>query len=54
MSCDFNGYPASCVADLSQTRVQGRLVKVMAWYDNEWGFNRMLDVLLHWQGANAG
>ncbi len=51
VSCDFNGYPASCVADLSQTRVQGELVKVMAWYDNEWGFsNRMLDVLLHWHG----
>ncbi len=54
VSCDFNGYPASCVADLSQTRVQGELVKVMAWYDNEWGFsNRMLDVLLHWDGAKS-
>ncbi|MGL5486755.1 MAG: erythrose-4-phosphate dehydrogenase, partial [Shewanella sp.] len=30
--------------DATQTRVNGRLVKVMAWYDNEWGFsNRMLD-----------
>jgi len=26
----------------------------MAWYDNEWGFsNRMLDVLLHWDGAKS-
>ncbi len=49
VSCDFNGYPASSVADLSQTRVQGQLVKVLSWYDNEWGFsNRMLDVLMHW------
>ncbi len=54
VSCDFNGYPASCVADLSHTRVQGELVKVLAWYDNEWGFsNRMLDVLLHWNPQPA-
>lgn len=50
VSCDFNGYPVSCVADLTQTRVQGNLVKVLAWYDNEWAFaNRMLDTLMHWQ-----
>ncbi|MHA6492954.1 type I glyceraldehyde-3-phosphate dehydrogenase [Pseudomonas borbori] len=49
VSSDFNGYPASCVVDLNHTRVQGDLVKVLAWYDNEWGFaNRMLDVLLAW------
>lgn len=46
VSCDFNGYPVSCVADLTQTRTQGKLVKVLAWYDNEWAFsNRMLDIL---------
>lgn len=51
VSCDFNGYPVSCVADLSQTRVQGdKLVKVMAWYDNEWAFaHRMLDTLIAWK-----
>ncbi len=50
VSSDFNGYPVSCVADLSHTRVQGDLIKVLAWYDNEWAFsNRMLDVLLAWQ-----
>jgi glyceraldehyde 3-phosphate dehydrogenase len=44
VSVDFNHNPASSVADLTQTKVQGRLVKVFAWYDNEWGFaNRMLD-----------
>lgn len=51
VSCDFNGYPVSCVADLTQTRAQGKLVKVLAWYDNEWAFsNRMLDVLTSWRG----
>lgn len=52
VSCDFNGYPVSCVADITQTRVQGdNLVKVLAWYDNEWAFsNRMLDTLLAWRG----
>lgn len=50
VSCDFNGYPVSCVADLTQTRVQGKLVKVMAWYDNEWAFaHRMLDTLIAWK-----
>ncbi|HAB93064.1 MAG TPA: type I glyceraldehyde-3-phosphate dehydrogenase [Pseudomonas sp.] len=52
VSCDFNGYPVSCVADLSQTRVQGKFIKVLAWYDNEWAFaNRMLDVLTIWRGV---
>jgi glyceraldehyde 3-phosphate dehydrogenase len=49
VSSDFNGYPVSCVVDLNHTRVQGDLVKVLAWYDNEWAFaNRMLDVMLAW------
>jgi glyceraldehyde 3-phosphate dehydrogenase len=44
VSIDFNHNPASSVFDSTQTKVQGKLVKVMAWYDNEWGFsNRMLD-----------
>jgi glyceraldehyde 3-phosphate dehydrogenase len=44
VSIDFNHNPASSVFDASHTRVNGHLVKVMAWYDNEWGFsNRMLD-----------
>lgn len=44
VSCDFNHYPASAVFDTTQTKVLGMLVKVIAWYDNEWGFsNRMLD-----------
>ncbi len=49
VSCDFRGYPVSCVADLNHTRVQDNLIKVLAWYDNEWAFsNRMLDVLEIW------
>lgn len=48
VSCDFNHYPASAVFDATQTKVLGNLVKVVAWYDNEWGFsNRMLDTGLH-------
>jgi len=44
VSVDFNHNPASCVFDLTQTKVLGDVVKVLAWYDNEWGFsNRMLD-----------
>ncbi|WP_462174289.1 type I glyceraldehyde-3-phosphate dehydrogenase [Pseudoalteromonas xiamenensis] len=44
VSIDFNHNPASSIFDATQTRVDGKLVKVMAWYDNEWGFsNRMLD-----------
>jgi erythrose-4-phosphate dehydrogenase len=45
-SCDFNHDPRSGIVDASQTRVAGgTLVKVLTWFDNEWGFaNRMLDV----------
>ena len=44
VSVDYNHIPYSCNFDSLQTRVNGSLVKVMGWYDNEWGFsNRMLD-----------
>ncbi|MDH1340398.1 type I glyceraldehyde-3-phosphate dehydrogenase [Ectopseudomonas oleovorans] len=44
VSCDFNHNPLSSIFDANHTKVSGRLLKVMAWYDNEWGFsNRMLD-----------
>ncbi|MCG8464900.1 MAG: type I glyceraldehyde-3-phosphate dehydrogenase [Xanthomonadales bacterium] len=47
VSIDFNHSPASSTYDASMTRVNGRLVKVCSWYDNEWGFsNRMLDTTL--------
>ena len=45
VSCDYNHDPASSTFDSTLTKVaEGTLVKVNAWYDNEWGFsNRMLD-----------
>jgi len=47
VSIDFNHDPASSSFDSSQTKVNGRMVKIMSWYDNEWGFsNRMLDTSL--------
>ncbi|SDT83991.1 type I glyceraldehyde-3-phosphate dehydrogenase [Desulfobacula phenolica] len=48
VSCDFNHDPRSSVIDLHQTRVsKNRLVKIQAWFDNEWGYsNRMLDTTI--------
>ncbi|WP_297927448.1 type I glyceraldehyde-3-phosphate dehydrogenase [Metallibacterium sp.] len=48
VSVDFNHNPLSSIYDTTQTRVMGgTLVKVLSWYDNEWGFsNRMLDMTL--------
>lgn len=48
VSCDFNHDSRSSIVDLDQTRVsQKRLVKIQAWFDNEWGYsNRMLDTAL--------
>ncbi len=48
VSVDFNHDPRSSIFDSTQTRVGGgTLVKVLSWYDNEWGFsNRMLDTTL--------
>lgn len=49
-SADFNHDPRSVIVDGGQTRVVGgRMVKVLCWFDNEWGFaNRMLDVSQSW------
>ena len=46
VSADFNHNPSSSTFDLTQTKViDGTLVRVLSWYDNEWGFsNRMSDV----------
>jgi glyceraldehyde 3-phosphate dehydrogenase len=52
VSVDFNHDPRSSVFDATLTKVSGRLVKVSAWYDNEWAFsNRMLDVTMAWMAA---
>jgi glyceraldehyde 3-phosphate dehydrogenase len=45
VSVDFNHTPQSCVFGPDQTKVVGNCVRVLAWYDNKWGFsNRMADV----------
>jgi glyceraldehyde 3-phosphate dehydrogenase len=46
VSVDFNHNPASSIFDLTETQVvDGTFVRVLSWYDNEWGFsNRMVDV----------
>ncbi len=46
VSCDFNHNPASSIFDSLETQViDGKLVRILSWYDNEWGFsNRMVDV----------
>jgi glyceraldehyde 3-phosphate dehydrogenase len=47
VSMDFNHTTVSSTYDSTQTRVMGTLVKVLSWYDNEWGFsNRMLDTTI--------
>ena len=53
VSVDFNHDPASSTFDAGLTKVSGgTLVKVLSWYDNEWGFsNRMLDVTACWMAA---
>lgn len=52
VSIDFNHDANSSTFDANHTRVNGRLVKIMAWYDNEWGFsNRMLDTGLAMHAA---
>jgi glyceraldehyde 3-phosphate dehydrogenase len=46
VSSDIVGNPHSSIFDAELTRVDGKHVKVVAWYDNEWGFsNRVIDTL---------
>jgi glyceraldehyde 3-phosphate dehydrogenase len=55
VSIDFNHNPHSSIFEASETKViGGTLVKVMAWYDNEWGFsNRMLDTAIALMNARG-
>ncbi|THB75508.1 MAG: type I glyceraldehyde-3-phosphate dehydrogenase [Desulfobulbaceae bacterium] len=53
VSIDFQGDPRSSIVDGQSTKVIGKTVKVMSWYDNEWGYsNRMLDLMLHMEAQN--
>ncbi len=48
VSIDYQGDSHSSIVDGQSTKVLGKSVKVMSWYDNEWGYsNRMLDLILH-------
>lgn len=49
VSTDLNGNPHSAIVDATVTKViEGRMVKVIAWYDNEWGYsNRLKDLILY-------
>ena len=45
VSTDIVGNPSSCVFDSDQTMTNGNMVKVLGWYDNEWGYsNRLVDL----------
>ncbi|MFH7320584.1 type I glyceraldehyde-3-phosphate dehydrogenase [Desulfurivibrio sp. D14AmB] len=48
VSIDYQGNPHSSVVDALSTKVIGSTVKILSWYDNEWGYsNRVLDLILH-------
>jgi glyceraldehyde 3-phosphate dehydrogenase (phosphorylating) len=48
VSIDFQGNAHSSVVDAGSTKAVGTTVKILSWYDNEWGYsNRMLDLILH-------
>jgi glyceraldehyde 3-phosphate dehydrogenase len=54
VSVDYQGNPHSSIIDGQSTKVIGTSVKIMSWYDNEWGYsNRMLDLILHMDANKA-
>lgn len=52
VSSDFKGNPHSSILDKSLTEVNGRLVKICAWYDNEWGYSTRLAEFAEFIGNN--
>src|SRR4029077_13896842 len=56
VSCDFNHDPHSSTFDVTQTQVlDKRFVRILSWYDNEWGFsNRMVEVAAYFGGMAYG
>jgi len=54
VSIDFQGNPHSSIVDAGSTKVVGTTIKILSWYDNEWGYsNRMLDLILHMEANKA-
>lgn len=54
VSIDFKGDSHSSIVDAQSTKVLGSTVKVLSWYDNEWGYsNRMLDLICHMEANKA-
>ena len=54
VSIDFQGNGHSSIVDAGSTKVLGTTVKLLSWYDNEWGYsNRMLDLILHMEANKA-
>jgi glyceraldehyde 3-phosphate dehydrogenase len=54
VSSDIVGSPASCTLDSKLTMTAGNLVKVLGWYDNEWGYSHRLVDLVRIAGARLG
>jgi len=54
VSVDFQGNAHSSIVDGQSTKVIGTTVKILSWYDNEWGYsNRMLDLIMHMEANKA-
>ena len=54
VSIDFQGNAHSSIVDGQSTKVLGSSIKLLIWYDNEWGYsNRMLDLILHMEANKA-
>jgi glyceraldehyde 3-phosphate dehydrogenase len=46
VSADIVGNPSSCIFSAPDTMAAGKMIKVLGWYDNEWGYsNRLVDLV---------
>jgi glyceraldehyde 3-phosphate dehydrogenase len=50
VSIDIVGNPHSCILDGLSTMAEGKLVKILGWYDNEWGYSNRLAQLVEYVG----